>query len=94
MSAEHRAGERIPIVRPNVRGGPSVLVSAPPEWLEKGELREVLPLVPPGRLVRSARCSRDLVGAVLLADGNWLEVGRITDSRQALCARSAGPFSA
>jgi signal transduction histidine kinase len=77
---------RIPIVRITARRGPSLLVAAPTGWVAQ-ELREV----GPGWYQRDLwlrvpqDAHRDLLfGAVQLRDGSWLEVGRVTDSREAL----------
>ncbi len=77
---------RTPIVRITARRGPSLLVAAPTGWVSQ-ELREV----GPGWYQRDLwlrvpqDAHRDLVfGAFQLRDGSWLEVGRVTDSREAL----------
>ena len=81
-----REGGKVPIVRITARRGPSLLVSAPPDWFAQ-EMREVAP----GWYQRDLwlrvpqDAQRDLVfGATHLLDGSWLEVGRVTDSRDAL----------
>jgi signal transduction histidine kinase len=85
---------RVPIVRITARRGPSLLVAAPSGWLSQ-ELREV----GPGWYQRDlwlrvpADAHRDLVfGATQLRDGSWLEVGRLTDSRDALLKPFRGAF--
>jgi signal transduction histidine kinase len=89
-----RAGLRTPFVRISAPRGPSLLVSAPPDWLES-QVREISP----GwyrrdvflRVPRDA--DRDMVfGALALRDGSWLEVGRVTDSRDALLRPFRGAF--
>lgn len=81
-----RSGARRPFVRLTAPRGPSVVVSVPPDWLET-QSREISP----GWYQRSVflRVPRDderdvIFRAVHLEDGSWLEVGRITDSRDAI----------
>lgn len=77
---------RIPFVRVTSPNGPSILVSVPPDWVEV-QSREVSH----GWYERDVwlRVPRDgerdvVFLAARLPDGMWLEVGRITDSREAL----------
>lgn len=77
---------RVPFVRVTSPNGPSILVSVPPDWVEV-QAREVRS----GWYERDVwlRVPRDgerdvVFLAARLPDGMWLEVGRITDSREAL----------
>lgn len=86
LEAGGRRGSDLPFVRLSGPRGPSVILSTPPGWVEV-ESREVAP----GwyqrqfsvRVPQSAE--RDLIfRAARLSDGYWLEVGRLTDSRDAI----------
>lgn len=75
-----------PFVRITVPNGPSWLISTPPNWLQV-QSREIMP----GWYQRRVHlripgdAQRDFVFvAAQTFDGAWLEVGRITDSRDAL----------
>ncbi|MDO8349386.1 MAG: HAMP domain-containing sensor histidine kinase [Planctomycetota bacterium] len=81
-----RSSGRRPFVRLTAPRGPSIVVSVPNDWVET-QSREVSP----GWYQRSVflRVPRDAERDVIfragqLADGSWLEVGRITDSRNAI----------
>ncbi|MCC7376701.1 MAG: HAMP domain-containing histidine kinase [Verrucomicrobiales bacterium] len=85
QSAGPRGG-RIPFVRISGPRGPSLVVSVPQDWVEV-ESREV----GPGWYQRQVflRVPRDaerdvIFRAAQLDDRSWLEVGRVTDSRDAL----------
>lgn len=86
LGAGGNRGGRVPFVRVTGPVGPTLVLSVPPDWVEVAA-REVAP----GwyqrqvflRLPRDTE--RDLIfRAAQLADGTWLEVGRVTDSRDAL----------
>ncbi len=86
LEAGGRRGMEIPFVRFSGPRGPSVILSTPPGWLEM-ESHEVAP----GWYQRQywVRIPRDaerdlLFRAAQLPDGSWLEVGRVTDSRDAI----------
>lgn len=79
-------GARLPYVRVSGPRGPSIVVSAPSDWVGV-ESREVAPGWYQRRVLLRVPQSaeRDLVMRALeLPDGSWLEVGRVTDSRDAL----------
>jgi signal transduction histidine kinase len=85
QSAGPRGG-RIPFVRISGPRGPSLVVSVPQDWVEV-ESREV----GPGWYQRQVflrvpqDAERDVIfRAAQLDDRSWLEVGRVTDSRDAL----------
>ncbi|MBL9140067.1 MAG: HAMP domain-containing histidine kinase [Verrucomicrobiales bacterium] len=85
QSAGPRGG-RVPFVRISGPRGPSLVVSVPQDWVEV-EAREVSP----GWYQRQVflRVPRDaerdvIFRAAQLDDRSWLEVGRVTDSRDAL----------
>lgn len=87
LADEARRGGRVPFVRVRVPNGLSVVVSVPPDWVEV----ESLPAdSPEGRNQRVwLRVPRDadrdvIFGRIQLADGRLLEVGRVTNSREAL----------
>lgn len=86
LQDESSGGRRVSYVRFTGLRGPSVVLSVPADWVEISA-REI----GPGRYRREVwlrvprDAERDLVYRVAqLADGSWLEVGRITDSRDAL----------
>ncbi len=81
-----RRGARRPFVRLSAPRGPSIVVSVPADWVEVRS-REVSPNWYQRQV--SVRIPRDaerdvLFRAAQLADGSWMEVGRVTDSRDAL----------
>lgn len=85
QSAGPRGG-RVPFVRVSGPRGPSLVISVPQDWVEV-ESREVSP----GWYQRQVflRVPRDaerdvIFRATQLDDRSWLEVGRVTDSRDAL----------
>jgi signal transduction histidine kinase len=86
LAAGGERGAALPFVRFTGRRGPSLVLSVPHNWVEV-EWREVAP----GWYQRKdwlripTDAERDIVfRAAQLRDGSWLEVARITDSRQAL----------
>lgn len=75
-----------PFVRLTISRGMSMLLSAPSDWLEVTDSE-----VSPGWYQRriDLRIPRDserdvVIRATPLADGSWLEVGRVTDSREVI----------
>lgn len=86
LKQEHARGGRAPYVRITDPRGPSAVISVPPDWVEVS-FREIGPQWYQKRVfVRVPRdAERDVIfRAASLADGAWLEVGRVTDSRDAL----------
>lgn len=81
-----RSGARRPFVRLTAPRGPSIVISVPPDWIET-QSREDSPGWYENRVfLRVPRdAERDVVfRAVHLEDGSWLEVGRVTDNREAI----------
>ncbi len=86
LEAGGQRGARVPFVRVSGPRGPSVVVSIPPDWVEI-ESREIAPGWYQRRVFLRVPQSAErdvIVRALELADGSWLEVGRVTDSRDAL----------
>lgn len=86
LEAGGARGGGVPFVRVSGPRGPTVVVSVPPGWVEI-TAREISPGWYQRQVfVRVPRdAERDVVfRAGQLTDGSWLEVGRVTDSRDAL----------
>ena len=85
---------RVPFVRITGPQGLTVVVSAPPGWVSE-RIREIAPRWYRRdvflRVPRDA--DRDMVfGAAELRDGAWMELGRVTDSRDAVLRPFRGAF--
>jgi signal transduction histidine kinase len=80
-----RTGQR-PYVRFNAPHGPSIVISVPTDWVQV-QSREVAPGWYQRTLFLRVPQSEErdvIIRAAPLADGSWLEVGRVTDSRSVL----------
>lgn len=86
LRAGGERGTDVPFVRVTGARGPSIVLSVPRNWVEV-ESREVRPgwYLQQVWLRLPQDKERDVVfRAAQLADGPWLEVGRVTDSRDAI----------